>query len=189
MTAAFSSNPNPKRRPSQKTPGSPTPNNVISFAQAKQRKKATTQPTSTSTDRQADTVVKIVPEPLVKPWWLKSVSAVQTLCSVTTAVFVSSSLAFYGVTVYNDSIWSQEYQTLERLRRQDHQFRAANEVLKNQIAKDAENPKAGPTQQKPMDTMIFIEPAPLRPEVPSEPAPYLDLGERSGSAHQRPIGY
>jgi hypothetical protein len=62
-------------------------------------------------------------------------------------------------------------------------------VLKNQIAKDAENPKASSTAEKPMDTMIFLEPAPLRPEVASEPAPYLDLGARSGSGSHRPIGY
>lgn len=187
MTAAFSSNPNPKRRPPQQTPSSANSNKVISFAQARQRKRTKTQ--ATASHHQTETVVQIFPEQQVKPWWLKSLSAVQTVCSVTTAVLVTTSLAFYGVTVYNDSIWSKEYQTLERLRRQDHQFRAANEVLKNQIAKDAENPKASSTAQKPMDTMIFIEPAPLRPEVASEPAPYLDLGARSGSGQHRPIGY
>lgn len=189
MTAAFSPNPTPKRRlsPSRQTRVATKSNNVISFAQARQRKKATTE--ANSCEPEAETVVKIFPEQGVKPWWLKSLMSVQTLCSVTTVLLVSTSLGLYGVTVYNDSIWSQEYQTLERLRRQDQQFRAANEILKNQIAKDAENPKAGATGEKPMDTMIFIEPAPLRSEAASEPAPYLDLGERSSFDYDRPIGY
>jgi hypothetical protein len=187
MTAAFSSNPNSKRRPPQQTPGAATPNNVISLAQARQRKRGIAP--STPTPAEAETVVQIFPEKLVKPWWLKSLTVAQNLCSISTAVLVTTSLALYGMTVYNESIWSKEYQTLERLRRQDQQFRAANEVLKNQIAKDAENPKASSTVKKPMDTMIFLKPAPLRPEVPSEPAPYLDLGARSGGGDHRSIGY
>lgn len=187
MTAAFSPNPTPKGWPSQKKSASATPNNVISFAQARQRKRKPSPPPKS--DPQPKTIVKIFPAQPVQPWWLKSLTTVQALCSLTTALLVSTSLGLYGVTVYNDSVWSKEYQALERLRRQDQQFRAANEVLKNQIAKDAENPRNGSTGEKPMDTMIFIEPASLRPELPSEPAPYLDLGARSGLDQNRPIGY
>jgi hypothetical protein len=187
MKAAFPSHPSSKRRLPQQRSASASSDNVISLAQARQRKRGSHQFTPASPS--AETVVAIFPDKLVKPWWLKSLTTVQTVCSISTAVLVSTSLALYGMTVYNDSIWSKEYQTLERLRRQDQQFRAANEVLKNQIAKDAENPKASSNTEKPMDTMIFVKPAPLRPEVPSEPAPYLDLGARSGMSDHRPIGY
>jgi hypothetical protein len=187
MTAAFSPDPTPKGWPSQKNSGSATSSKVISFAQARQRKRGT--PLVPKSDPEPQTVVKIFPTQPLKPWWLKSLMTVQTLSSITTVLFVSTGLGLYGVSVYNDSIWSKEYQTLERLRRQDQQFRAANEVLKNQIAKDAENPKSGSKGDKPMDNMIFIEPASLRPELPSEPAPYLDLGARSGMSDNQPIGY
>ncbi|MGB3405330.1 MAG: hypothetical protein WBA77_21780 [Microcoleaceae cyanobacterium] len=187
MTAAFSPDPTPKRRPSQNSSGSTTSSKVISLAQARLRKQG--EPRIPQSDPEPQTVVKIFPAEGVKPWWLKSLMTVQTVCSIATVLFVSTGLGLYGVTVYNDSIWSKEYQTLERLRRQDHQFRAANEVLKNQIAKDAENPRNRSKGDKPMDNMIFMQPASLRPELPSEPAPYLDLGARSGFGDDQPIGY
>ncbi len=182
MTPAFRSpNSDPRKRSDQTQPVA-TPNNVISLQQVRQRKQLQTQRTQPRPP--SETVVELSPRQPAQPLWIKSLMVVQNFCSVTTGLLVGTTLALYGMSVYTESIWSQEYQTLERFRRQEHQFRAANELLKHQIVQDADNPKASST----MDTMIFLQPALPRPEVPPEPAPYLDLGSRSGSV-DRPIGY
>ncbi len=127
-------------------------------------------------------VVKVLPTAKPLPFWVKSLIVVQRGTAVLSLVLVLSGLAVYGWTVYTQQRWGHAYGRLERLQKRERQLLAANEVLKNQIAKQAEAPGAGLVLPNPDDT-IFLSPAPLRPTVkpevdsPSpEPIPARPLG-------------
>jgi hypothetical protein len=58
-------------------------------------------------------------------------------------MLLGGALSLYGLTVYGEQRWSQDYQKLETLRLQEQQLSAASEVLKHQLAKEAQNPETG----------------------------------------------
>lgn len=116
------------------------------------------------------------------PVWLQSLILVQKGSSVLMLGLVTSALAVYGWTVHSQQLWSQEYQRLETLQRSEWQFTTANEVLKNQMAQQAEKPEAGLTLSTP-DHTVFMQPAPPRPAV-VPPSPVVPAPFSSG-----PIGY
>lgn len=127
-------------------------------------------------------VVRKLPQAKPLPGWLKLLIAAQRSSSVLTLCLVGSVLAVYGWTVYSQQLWSTNYQRLETLQRNERQLTAANEVLKNQIAQQAESPNSGLVIPRP-DQTIFLQPAPLRDPVaaPASPAPDLQP--------VRPLGY
>lgn len=127
-------------------------------------------------------VVKVLPTAKPLPFWVTSLIFVQRGTAVLSLLLVLSGLAVYGWTVYTQQRWGHAYGRLERLQKRERQLLAANEVLKNQIAKQAEAPGAGLVLPNPDDT-IFLSPAPLRPTVkpevdspPPEPIPARPLG-------------
>ncbi|MDP8934235.1 MAG: hypothetical protein M3N42_08835, partial [Cyanobacteriota bacterium] len=89
--------------------------------------------------------------------------------------------------VYGEQRWSQDYQKLETLRLQEQQLSAASEVLKHQLAKEAQNPETGLTPQNPGDT-IFLQPA---PEIrsPLVAAPNSEPALKNGGGVETPLGY
>lgn len=72
-------------------------------------------------------------------------------------------------------MWNQQSRQLESLRRTEQQLAAANEVLKHQMAQQAERPGMGLVAPDPAQ-MIFLEPAPPRyvPPTPSRPSGNLE---------------
>jgi hypothetical protein len=105
----------------------------------------------------------------------------QQTASLMTLLLAAGVLITYGWTVYIQQRWGQQYDRLETLKKQERQLISANEVLKNQMADQAENPKSGLLLPDPSNA-IFLTPAPQRPEVkpttvPStEPSPTRPLG-------------
>jgi hypothetical protein len=94
-----------------------------------------------------------------------------------------SVLAAYGWTVYLQQRWGHEYEKLETLKKQERQLVSANELLKNQMAEQAEKPTAGLLLPDPSNA-IFLTPAPQRPEVkPKSIAPSAE------SSPAKPLGY
>ncbi|KMW70603.1 hypothetical protein WN50_33985, partial [Limnoraphis robusta CS-951] len=91
------------------------------------------------------------------------------------------------LTAYREAAWTLEYQTLEQFRTEEQQLRAANEVLKHQIAEGAQEADTGLVERQPLD-MIFLRPAPPRPEVPSQ-IPPLELNLSPTSTTDKPLGY
>ncbi|MBC6481859.1 MAG: hypothetical protein GDA56_32940 [Hormoscilla sp. GM7CHS1pb] len=75
--------------------------------------------------------------------------------SVVTIALGAATVTVYGLTVSSGQQWSRDYNSLQSLQRYERQLRVANEVLKNQMAEQAENPDTGLVPQNPTNT-IFI---------------------------------
>ncbi len=167
--------------------------NVISFEQARQRRELGIEPKIKSTKIQppktveSDEVEVLSPKKF-EPFWLQSITTIQQLSSIVTGVIVGITLSTYGITVYRESIWTQEYQTLENLRTEEQQLRTANEILKHELAKEAVQPDIGLVEKQPQD-MIFLRPAPSRPEIPPSQVPALEVDSGRQSRVVKPLGY
>lgn len=112
--------------------------------------------------------LKRLPSSQSAPLWFNLLVGLQRGSSVVTFLLIAAVLVVYGWTVYSQQLWSQEYRKLENLQRQERQLTAKNEILKNQLAQQAERPEAGLVPHTPKDT-IFLEPAPQRPETALSP--------------------
>ena len=78
--------------------------------------------------------------------------------TLVTFLLVTTTLTIYSWTVYTQQQWTRDYRKLEDLQRQERQLTTANEVMKNQLAQQAEKPATGlvpPTQTN----AIFLPPA------------------------------
>jgi hypothetical protein len=84
--------------------------------------------------------------------------------------------------------WTEKYQRLEKLRRNEQQLSIANELLKNQIAQQAESADTDTTAQNNVKR-IFLEPAPSRPAPVISPSPDLVPASPTPQSINRPIGY
>jgi hypothetical protein len=112
------------------------------------------------------------------PAWLSPLLFLQRSSDILTFVLVSSTLTLYAWTVYTQQQWTQEYRKLETLQRDERHLTTTNEVIKNQLAQQAEKPSTGLVTPTPAKT-IFLQPAPQRhslatptkavdPELPSK---------------------
>lgn len=133
-----------------------------------------------------DQTIKILPESKTLPTWLQMTIGFQRRFSIGTFLLVSAVLVVYGTTVYSQQLWSQKYRQLETLRRQERQVTAASEVLKNQLANQAEQPDNGLVSPRP-ENNLFLEPSPVRSPAADrqsnpKPAP-------SSKLSSNPIGY
>lgn len=127
--------------------------------------------------------VQTLPRPQPLPLWLRGLFALQQASTWITLLLVVSGLGVYGWTVYTQQRWSDAYRQLERLQKRERQFLTTNEVLKNQMAEQAEAPGAGLVPPDPNST-IFLSPAPLRPAATPEVSPMPDT-----PIPARPLGY
>lgn len=130
----------------------------------------------------APPVVRSMPTPERYPLWLQLLAITHRVSSVVSFGMVVSVLAVYGWTVYSQQLWDREYRRLESLQRQERQLTAANELLKTQMAQEAEHPSSGLVSPS-LDRAIFLRPAPQRPPrnpAATTPSPSVPLG---------PIGY
>lgn len=123
------------------------------------------------------------------PFWLIRLCYLQRHSSVILFLLVAMMLTVYSLTVYFQQMWSQEYQQLESLQRHERQLTTTNEVLKNQMALQAQQPTMGLVPSNPA-TAIFLSPAPQRP-LPA-PESVLPANKPSGQTKQQtpiPLGY
>lgn len=101
---------------------------------------------------------KLIPQSESIPVWLTWLIQWQRRSSVITFLLVSATLAVYGGTVYTQQLWNREYRQLETLQLQQRQLTAASEVLKNQLAQQAEQQDTGLVPVTP-NTNLFLQPA------------------------------
>lgn len=139
---------------------------------------------STPPLRIASANVRRLPNHRQLPLWLRSLIGVQRSLSILTGTLSIAVLSVYGQTVYSQQLWSQEYRKLENLQRNERQLTTASEVLKNQIAQQAETSRAGLVPSNPANT-IFLQPAPERPAPVAMPIP----PEATKPATFSPVGY
>jgi hypothetical protein len=111
------------------------------------------------------------------PIWLLRLHALQRHTSVATFLLAIAMLVAYGWTVYSQQVWSQSYRKLVSLQRHERQLNITNNVLKNNMATDAEKPSAGLVSPSPAGT-IFLPAAsasssstePTNPSMPAQPS-------------------
>ena len=193
MTAAIRSPDSRRSRAQAKPAADPANSKVTSIARARRAKTGPQLPNYEVADEQPGpraqaSVLKVMPDRQWQPVWLRSLLRVERASTAAVVLLLGGALTLYGLTVYSEQRWSQEYQKLETLRLREQQLSAASEVLKHQLAKEAQNPETGLAPQKPADT-IFLSPVPDR-RSPVAPAPNSEepaLKNRAGV--ETPLGY
>lgn len=139
------------------------------------------QPTAQSAEN-GEAVVHSFPQR--NPLWLTALLKLQQGSFLLTFSLIVGAMVVYGWTVYIQQRWGEEYEQLEALKKQERQLISANEVLKNQMAEQAESPTAGLLLPNP-NNAIFLAPAPQRPAVKPSSPPVPP----SNSSPNRPLGY
>lgn len=148
----------------------------------------TVSPSSPSVPTTKIAAVKVLPNRQLKPLWLRSLLNIQRTSSVLTFLLLGFTLTIYGSTVYDQQRWSEQYQKLETLRRNEQQLNSASVVLKHQIANTANDPATGLKPQQSGD-MIFLVPAPERPAPSSLPSDHKQAPSAQKSVNKIPLGY
>lgn len=96
---------------------------------------------------------------------LKVLSLAQQTSFCLALVSMATSIGVYISTVQIPGIWSQEYQNLEDLQRQERQLVSINETMKYQIAKEAS--KNNSLSISNPESAIFINPTQIKPRTES----------------------
>lgn len=117
------------------------------------------------------------------PNWLRMLIGLERCVSVVTIALGTATLTVYGLTVSSGQQWSRDYNRLQGLQRYERQVRVANEVLKNQIAEQAEHPGTDLVPQNPTNT-IFLPPASEGNSSAISPIP-----SATASKQNMPLGY
>jgi hypothetical protein len=99
---------------------------------------------------------------------VKALITIQRGSTVLTFTLVAAVLAVYSWTVYTQHRWGEEYDRLEILQRDERQINAANEALKDNLARQAEIGEANLVLPQ-VNNILFLEPAPERPGNPVVP--------------------
>ncbi len=109
--------------------------------------------------------VRRLPRQASPPLWLRWLIHLQKGSAIVAiGLGIAVSIA-YCSTVYIQQLWAKEYRTLKQLERNQRQMTTVKEVLKDQMAQQAEAPETGMSQLSPQ-RLIFVPPAP----TPSPPA-------------------
>lgn len=112
--------------------------------------------------------VRSLPQVNQPPAWVKALITIQRGSTVLTFTLVAAVLAVYSWTVYTQHRWGEEYDRLEILQRDERQINAANEALKDNLARQAEIGEANLVLPQ-VNNILFLEPAPERPGNPVVP--------------------
>lgn len=118
------------------------------------------------------------------PTGLQFLLRFQQATSVITLGLVGVALTVYGLTVYTPRTWSHEYKKLRSLQNHERQLTATNEILKNQLAQQAELPNSGLVRPNP-NYNIFLPSSAVNTQFTSQasdPSANLLLG-------QKPLAY
>ncbi|MGB7444009.1 MAG: hypothetical protein WA919_23335 [Coleofasciculaceae cyanobacterium] len=130
----------------------------------------------------AEKVAKLNPSSQLVPIWLRSLIFCKRSSDCVTLLLVGATLAVYSWTVYSQQQWAKEYQKLESLQRDERHITKTNEVLKDQLAQQAESPATGMVVPSPAQTIFLprleenqVQNTPKH-EAKPEPAARIPLG-------------
>lgn len=139
-----------------------------------------------------DRKVSPLPDQSQLPRPLQRLKKIQRWSAVVAVVAIALAVVVYGQTVQIQNAWSNDYQRLQTLQRQERDLRVALEVLKDKVARQAE--AADSTLQPPAPKqLIFLRPnsetgTPGRsPNVPAALPPVV--GRDDANPAPKPIGY
>jgi hypothetical protein len=147
---------------------------------------AKTQTTTSVPDpsKQKPSSVPVMPSAESVPSWLQRLFALHRHSSIAAFVLVATTLVVYGWTVYSQQLWSQAYRKRHNLERYERQLMTTNEVLKNQMAKEAERPPAKLVSPTPAG-MVFLKRAPVEPNPVLNTTPNSEIQQQTSN----PVGY
>jgi hypothetical protein len=109
------------------------------------------------------------------PIWFLFLRSWQHRFGIATYMLIAGMLVVYSSNVYLQQRWGQEYRKLENLQRAERQLTTANEVLKNQLAKEAEQPATALVSPNPAAAIILptsnlkSNSSFIKPNPPSKP--------------------
>jgi hypothetical protein len=118
------------------------------------------------------------------PLWLRFLQKWQHTSGVVAFGLAIAACLAYAYATHYQQRWSQVYQRTEQLRTEQQQLHVYQELLKNQVAQDAQ---AENTELVPPDPnqILFVEPAPIRQFQP----PSIHDREPSLGRRREPLGY
>jgi len=123
------------------------------------------------------------------PLWLKGLMSLNIAFSCVTFILIVATLSLYGWTVYTQQSWGKAYRYLELLQRNERQLTATNEMIKNELAQEAENPEVGLVNPNPKTT-IFLKPTDDKLKLPeSVPVEKSNSSSNMPSNFKMPLGY
>ncbi|NER34443.1 MAG: hypothetical protein F6J93_10530 [Oscillatoria sp. SIO1A7] len=117
------------------------------------------------------------------PFWLGLPVRIASVSTVVTFIFGGAVLAIYGTAVYSQQEWSQQYGKLEKLRREERQLIARNEMLKKNSGDNAEAPESG-LEYPASANFVRLPASPPRPFLPG---PAVKAPQPFSS--NQPLGY
>jgi hypothetical protein len=101
------------------------------------------------------------------PLWLRTLFGLQQGSGVLALGVGALTLITYASIVYAQQSWGKAYRELEQLQQQELQLSSAHEMLKQNLAQQAEQSDLIPPST---EAVIVVEPLPTRPaELPEEP--------------------
>jgi hypothetical protein len=112
------------------------------------------------------------------PVWILSLRSLQRRFGIATYLLIAGMLVVYGSNVYIDQKWNQEYHKLRDLQRYERRLTSTNEMLKNQLASEAEQPGANLSSPNPAGAVILkssSDKSELPKEINSHAQPEIDI--------------
>jgi hypothetical protein len=91
-----------------------------------------------------------------RPLWLKSMIIFGHSSSLVCYLSVAIAFVMYGMTVYAPKLWTQKYEELQNLQKQERQFSFTDEIIKNQLAESAKKSGSGLVNPDPTQPPIFL---------------------------------
>lgn len=91
-----------------------------------------------------------------RPLWLKSMIIFGHSSSLVCYLSVAIAFVMYGMTVYAPKLWTQKYEELQNLQKQERQFSFTDEIIKNQLAESAKKSGSGLVNPDPNQPPIFL---------------------------------
>ncbi len=94
------------------------------------------------------------------PMWFLYLRSLQRRFGIATYLLIAGMLVMYSSTAYLQQRWNQEYRKLEHLQRYERQLITTNEALKNQLAKEAEQPATELVSPNPAAAIVLPSSSP-----------------------------
>jgi hypothetical protein len=109
-----------------------------------------------------------------RPFWLKSMIIVSNGSSLVCYLSVAIAFVMYSMTVYAPKLWTQKYEQLQNLQKQERQFSFTDEIVKNQLGESAKKAGSGLVNPDPNQPPIFLpnsNPKPVELKSSNAPTP------------------
>lgn len=185
QTSSLSADRTLQRQPSPSTEGLSKKQRQFRKQQLLRRQRQTLQPKPALRSSHSGSIqvvkdnVRALQTSIKLPFWLKTLLEIQQGAGVALIVVGAITLISYGMLVYIQQEWAKAYQNLEALQQQKWQLASTYEMLKQNLAEQAEHSQLVPPNS---ETVLIVEPAPIRP------APEI-TAQSDGISFTYPMGY